>query len=64
MPELGTIAKGKSLGYATDTLRIYVECPECGNRRWVACVGGKPVSMICQKCNIKLQKRIHGSRLY
>ncbi len=57
-PGLGEIRGSIAAGYKWNGQRfIWQACADCGKERWVAFVGGKPVSVRCHPCFMKLRGR-------
>ncbi len=51
MPEIDEIKYGREIDHSPETKYIWQVCETCGKQRWVQLTKGKPVSIICLRCN-------------
>ena len=61
MPTIGEIKKAHELGRQVSKndrhKLIWHACEGCGKERWVSLVGGKPKSIRCRACHLKLSQQ-------
>ncbi|HUW47069.1 MAG TPA: HNH endonuclease [Dehalococcoidia bacterium] len=65
MPVISEIKTAKELGYKGIYKLIWHACVDCGKERWVQLTNGKPVSLRCHSCGIKVAKSpiLEGGRI-
>ena len=57
MIKVGEIRTGRELGKTPSQafgLYIYHMCPDCGKKRWISYVNGKPNSLRCNSCSCRI----------
>jgi len=52
--DIGTIKRGKDIGYKSYDKFTWLACPDCGKERWVILGKSRPLNPRCHKCANKV----------
>lgn len=56
MTKVGTISKGRILGYKGTDNYVWIPCERCSKERWVRIRKGKKLPKYCRSCTLKVNR--------